>query len=379
MKVLAVFGTRPEAIKLARVIHHLRAQPETFSVACCATGQHRELLQQVLDPFSIGVDYDLDIMSPGQTLFQSTARILQTLEPIIERSQPDLLLVQGDTTTTLCGAMAGFYAGIPVGHIEAGMRTYRMREPFPEEMNRVLVSRLATLHFAATQRGAAALNAEGIEANVIVTGNTGIDTLLYIRNEIESGRLKSGLDLPLDPGRHLIVVTTHRRESFGEPMQRTCTALARIARRKDVQIVFPVHPNPNVRNVVLDRLGKMPNVLLSEPLGYIEFVDLMRRSRLLLTDSGGVQEEAPSLGKPVLVLREQTERPEAVEAGTARLVGTDEGVIEREVSLLLDDAAEYDRRSRVHNPYGDGCAAGRVASAIADVFALNVFERKSVH
>jgi UDP-N-acetylglucosamine 2-epimerase (non-hydrolysing) len=363
MKILAVLGTRPEAIKLSRLIHRLRAEPDRFHVECCSTGQHRELLQPVLELFSIKPEYDLAIMSAGQSLYHSTARILEGLERVIDRCSPDLLVVQGDTTTTFCGALAGFYAGVPVAHVEAGMRTYS-REPFPEEMNRVLVSRLAAVHFPATQRGADALKAEGISANVFVTGNTGIDALLYVRQEIESGRLRSNLDLPIEEARHLILVTTHRRESFGDPMQRTCSALARIAKRRDVQIVLPVHPNPNVRDAVFGMLGGVPNIVLCEPLGYVEFVDLLRRCRLVLTDSGGVQEEAPSFGKPALVLREQTERPEAVDAGTARLVGTDEDVIVNEVVRLLDDSDEYGRRSRIHNPYGDGRASDRIVAAI---------------
>jgi UDP-N-acetylglucosamine 2-epimerase (non-hydrolysing) len=368
IKVLFVFGTRPEAIKLAPVIRGLRSQPQTFDVRCCSTGQHRDILRPVLDVFSIVPNYELDVMAPGQTLFQSTARIISALEPVMAQSF-DLVVVQGDTTTTWCGALAAFYARIPVAHVEAGLRTYDMTQPFPEEMNRVLTGRIASLHFAATEGAAAALRSEAIHDGIHVTGNTGIDALLHVHGRLERNEIRSGLNVPIDPGRRLIVVTTHRRESFGQGLQRTCAAIEQIAGRPDVQIVLPVHPNPNVRSVLTERLGAIANVALIDPLEYVDFVDLMRRSYLLLTDSGGVQEEAPSLGKPVLVLREKTERPEAVTAGTARLVGTDTELIVREVNCLLDDAAEYERRSRVHNPYGDGRASERIADAIAAYFA----------
>jgi UDP-N-acetylglucosamine 2-epimerase (non-hydrolysing) len=372
LKVLAIFGTRPEAIKLARVIHGLRSYPDQFDVDCCSTGQHRELLDQVLRTLAVRPTFELAVMSPGQTLFQSTSRILSALESVLDQCRPDLVLVQGDTTTTLCGAMAGFYAEATVGHIEAGLRTYRMREPFPEEMNRVLVSRLATLHFAATQRGAKALEAEGITENVTVTGNTGIDTLLYVRRELESRRLQARPGLRRHPNRHLIVLTTHRRESFGRPLERTCAAIGRIARRGDIEIVFPVHPNPNVRDTAFRQLSHLPNVLLSEPLDYVDFVALMANCHILVTDSGGIQEEASSLGKPVIVLRDYTEREESVDAGTACLVGTDEDRIEFEVNRLLDDEAEYARRSRIYGPYGDGRAAERIVETIAAHFGLDL-------
>jgi UDP-N-acetylglucosamine 2-epimerase (non-hydrolysing) len=368
IKVLFVFGTRPEAIKLAPVVRRLRSQPARFDVRCCSTGQHRDILRPVLQVFSIAPEYELDVMAPGQTLFQSTARIISAMESVLTDSF-DLVVVQGDTTTTWCGALSAFYARIPVAHVEAGLRTYDMAQPFPEEMNRVLTGRIASLHFAATEGAAAALRNEAIHDGIHVTGNTGIDALLEICRRLERKEIQSGLNVPLDPGRRSIVVTTHRRESFGPGLQRTCAALEQIAQRPDVQIVLPVHPNPNVRPVVTERLGSIPNVTLIDPLEYVDFVDLMRRSYLLLTDSGGVQEEAPSLGKPVLVLREKTERPEAVTAGTARLVGTDTDTIVREVNSLLDNAAEYERRSRVHNPYGDGRASDRIADAIAAYFA----------
>lgn len=336
---------------------------------CCSTGQHRDILRQVLDVFSIVPDHTLDVMQPGHTLFQSTARILTALEAVLANERPSLVLIQGDTTTTLCGALAAFYARVAIGHVEAGLRTYDMDHPFPEEMNRVLTSRLATFHFAPTSGAADALRGEGILEGITVTGNTGIDALLYIRDRLDRKELRSRLDLPLDRGRRLIVVTTHRRESFGPGLDRTCAALIEIAHRRDVQIVLPVHPNPNVGPLLRERLGGLDNVFLIDPLDYVEFVDLMRRSHIVLTDSGGVQEEAPSLGKPVLVLREKTERPEAVAAGTTRLVGTETAAIIREVNLLLDDHAEYMRRSRIHNPYGDGRASERIAAAIAAHFA----------
>lgn len=369
MKVLVVFGTRPEAIKLAPVVQRLRSQPLTFDVRCCSTGQHRDILRPVLDVFSIVPDYELDAMVSAQTLFQSTTRILSGLERTLADDSPDLVVVQGDTTTTFCGALAGFYAGVPVAHVEAGLRTYDITQPFPEEMNRVLTGRIASLHFAATQGAAAALRNEAITNGITVTGNTGIDALLYVSDRLQRGDLNSGLELNLNSERRLIVVTTHRRESFGPGLERTCAAIQAIAERPDVEIVLPVHPNPNVQSVVKKQLGSIANVTLTEPLEYVAFVDLMRRSYLLLTDSGGVQEEAPSLGKPVLVLREKTERPEAVEAGTARLVGTDTNAIVREVNLLLDDTGDYGRRSRVHNPYGDGRASDRIAEAIVAYFA----------
>jgi UDP-N-acetylglucosamine 2-epimerase (non-hydrolysing) len=367
---LFIFGTRPEAIKLAPVIRELALHEKQFDVRCCSTGQHSGLLQQVLDVFSIVPNHNLEVMQPGQTLPQSTTRMLSGLEGVFAEERPDLAIVQGDTTTTLCGALAGFYARVTIGHVEAGLRTNDRNQPFPEEMNRVLTSRLATLHFAATNGAGEALRAEGIRDRVTITGNTGIDALLYIRDGLEQGRLQSGLVLPLDPAQRLIVVTTHRRESFGAGMERICAALTKIARRPDVQIVVPVHPNPQVCTVVHQRLGGLDNVLLIDPLEYVGFIDLMRRSYFLLTDSGGVQEEAPSLGKPVLVLREKTERPEAVTAGTAYLVGTDTAKIVGQANLLLDNEQEYSRRSRVHNPYGDGRASSRITDAITTHFEM---------
>ncbi|HOL70114.1 MAG TPA: UDP-N-acetylglucosamine 2-epimerase (non-hydrolyzing) [Bryobacteraceae bacterium] len=362
-RTLFIFGTRPEAIKLCPVINHLRCRAE-FEVSVCATAQHRELLDRVLAAFQVVPDFDLDAMLPGQTLTQTAARILAGLEPIILKVRPDIILVQGDTTTTLCGALAAFYQKIPVGHVEAGLRTWDSLQPFPEEMNRVLATRLASLHFAATDWAAANLTREGVDpSRVVVTGNPGIDAVLYVKEQLELGKLK-GTEWQPDPTRKLIVVTAHRRESFGEGIERICSALRRLAERPDVQIVYPVHPNPNVREPVRRHLSGLPNICLLEPLDYVPFVDLMRRAWLLITDSGGIQEEGPSLGKPILVLREKTERPEAVRAGTVRLVGTDEENLLREVERLLDDPQEYERMAVIHNPYGDGRASIRIADSI---------------
>jgi UDP-N-acetylglucosamine 2-epimerase (non-hydrolysing) len=363
-RILVIFGTRPEAIKLSPVIRCLR-QCADFDVRTCATAQHRELLDQVLKVFHIQPDHDLDLMLPGQTLTQASSRILAALESVIQQEQPDVILVQGDTTTTLCGALAAFYRRIPVGHVEAGLRTGDMAQPFPEEMNRVVATRLSTLHFAATAWAAENLCREGVDPGCVhVTGNTGIDSVLYVKTTLESGKLTSPSPAEWPAGRKAIVVTAHRRESFGEGFERICSALAALAHRPDVQILLPVHPNPNVREPVARLLGGLPSVTLLDPLEYVPFVDLMRRAHILITDSGGIQEEGPSLGKPVLVMREKTERPEAVEAGTVKLVGTDPELILREASLLLDDDAEYGRRSRVHNPYGDGQASSRIAEII---------------
>jgi len=368
--VLLILGTRPEAIKLAPLILHLRSRPAEFRTIVCVTAQHRGMLDQVLAIFRIQPDYDLDLMLPGQTLFQSTSRILAGLEPVFDAVEPDIAIVQGDTTTTLCGALAAFYKNVPVGHVEAGLRSGDPRQPFPEEMNRVLTSRMATLHFAATGWAAENLRKEGVPAgSILVTGNTGIDAVLYVRDALERGTLKVpdriNVDCPaLDPHKKLIVVTAHRRESFGPGFDRICAALARLAQRDDVRIVYPVHPNPNVLSAVDRHLRACPNVLLIDPLDYVSFVDLMRRAYLLITDSGGIQEEGPSLGKPVLVMREKTERPEAVAAGTVRLVGTDEDVIVREASALLDDPDAYRAMARRHNPYGDGQASERIADAL---------------
>jgi len=364
-KVLLIFGTRPEAIKLCPVIRSLREQSSCYDVRVLVTAQHREMLDQVLEAFDVRPDHDLDLMLPGQTLFQSTSRILAALESVVKTERPSIVVVQGDTTTTFCGALAAFFLNIPVAHVEAGLRTGDMLQPFPEEMNRVLTSRLAGLHFAATERAAENLRREGVSPDSIhVTGNTGIDAVLYVRDGLAEGRLH-GREWPeLDPSKKLIVVTAHRRESFGGGFERICRALAELADRPDVQVIYPVHPNPNVQDPVQRFLAGHPNVRLIEPLSYVPFVDLMRRAYLLITDSGGIQEEGPSLGKPILVMREKTERPEAVLAGTVKLVGTDERRIVSEANLLLNDRSSYDAMARVHNPYGDGHASGRIAELI---------------
>lgn len=370
LKALFILGTRPEAIKLCPLIRCMRQSSDIFNVRVCVTAQHRELLDQVLSVFEVRPDHDLGVMREGQTLIQSTARILAGLQNVITAERPAVVLVQGDTTTTFCGALAAFYEGVPVGHVEAGLRTGNPRSPFPEEMNRVLTTRLSSLHFAATAQAAAHLRAEGVSEDAIaITGNTGIDAVLHIARQLERGALACSRRWEeLDPSRKLIVVTAHRRESFGEGIHDICMALAELARRPDLQIVYPVHPNPNVREPVYQSLSAHPNIHLVEPLDYICFVDLMRRAYLLLTDSGGVQEEAPSLGKPVLVMRDDTERPEAVQAGTATLVGHDVRRIVGAAERILDDREEYRRSSRIHNTYGDGNAASRIAARIREFF-----------
>ena len=369
-KLLVILGTRPEAIKLCPLILHLQSRPEAFEVRVCATAQHRGMLDQVLAVFGIQPDHDLDAMRPGQTLPEITARILTGLDPVFAAERPDMAIVQGDTTTTLAGALAAFYRRVPVGHVEAGLRTHDMAQPFPEEMNRVVASRLAALHFAPTERAACHLKAEGIDpARIAITGNTGIDAVLYVRDALAAGRLPAGEWPELDGSRKLVLVTAHRRESFGTGFERICRALLRLADRPDVQIVYPVHRNPNVQDPVNRLLDGHPRIRLLEPLDYVPFIDLMRRAHLVITDSGGVQEEGPSLGKPILVMREKTERPEAVEAGTVRLVGTDDALIVAEAARLLDDAAAYAAMCRTHNPYGDGHASARIADTIGEFFA----------
>ena len=370
IRVLMVFGTRPEAIKLCPVYHCL-ARHDSFDVKVCVTAQHRAMLDQVLEAFQVRPHYDLDVMAPRQTLAQTTARILAALEGVLDAETPDLVLVQGDTTTTMAAAMAAFYGQVRVGHVEAGLRTGDMWQPFPEEMNRVVTSRLASLHFAPTERAARNLREEGVAPERIhITGNTGIDAVLHVSAELAAGRLRGRDWGELDAGCKLVVVTAHRRESFGEGFERICDALERLACRPGLQIVYPVHRNPNVLEPVTARLSRHPNVLLLEPLDYVSFVGLMSRAWLLLTDSGGIQEEGPSLGKPILVMRDKTERPEAVEAGTVMLVGTDPDRIVAETVRLLDDSEAYRRMQRVHNPYGDGHASQRIASAIREFCAV---------
>jgi len=363
IKTLFVFGTRPEAIKLCPVLLRLRQEPEVFEVKVCVTAQHRGMLDQVLSVFGVVPDFDLDLMQSGQTLSQVTGRMMIALEPVLDAAQPDLVVVQGDTTTTFCGALAAFYKHIPVAHVEAGLRTGDLRQPFPEELNRVLTGRIAALHFAATESAAENLRREGVERqSIFVTGNSGIDAVLQIQARLQ----RNPLPAPpyLMPDKKLVLVTAHRRESFGSGFDGICEGIRRIAQEQDVQVVYPVHRNPNVIDPVERILGDLPRVTLIPPLEYVAFVDLMTRSMLLLTDSGGVQEEGPSLGKPILVMRERTERPEAVTAGTVRLVGTDPAQIAAEALKLLRDPQERLLMSRVHNPYGDGHASERIAGVI---------------
>ncbi len=369
MKVLTVFGTRPEAIKMAPLVHALAKDPY-FDARVCVTAQHREMLDQVLHLFSIVPDYDLNIMKPGQGLTEITCRILEGLKPVLEEFTPDVVLVHGDTTTTVAASLAAFYQRIPVGHVEAGLRTGDLGSPWPEEANRTLTGRLALYHFAPTENSRANLLRENVADNrIFVTGNTVIDALISIRDRIladDSRQRDLASRYPfLRDDKKLILVTGHRRESFGQGFEHICEALVEIARQnQDVQIVYPVHLNPNVSEPVNRILGQVDNVTLIEPQDYLPFVWLMNRAWLILTDSGGIQEEAPSLGKPVLVMRETTERPEAVKAGTVRLVGTDSTRIVAEVSRLLHDDREYHIMSKAHNPYGDGKACARILHAL---------------
>jgi len=367
IRCLFIFGTRPEAIKLCPVIRHMQSRPDQFDIRVTVTAQHREMLDQVLGAFEVRPDRDLDIMRAGQTLYQSTSRMIAALESVLAEERPHIVLVQGDTTTTLCGALAAFYARVPVGHVEAGLRTNDIYAPFPEEMNRVLVGRIATLHFAATPEAARNLSRDGVDASrVTVTGNTGIDAVLHVRGALEAGKLaglnENGL---CNPSKKLIVVTAHRRENFGAGIDRMCAAIARLARRDDVEIVYPVHPNPEVRTAVRRNLAGRGNIHLLEPLEYVPFVDLMRRAYFVLTDSGGIQEESSILGKPVLVLREKTERPEGVSAGTAVVVGTSEDRIVKTAERLLGDEEAYRQMARPHTAYGDGRASQRITDILA--------------
>jgi UDP-N-acetylglucosamine 2-epimerase (non-hydrolysing) len=357
-RILTVVGTRPEAVKMAPVIHALRARPWA-EVRVLATAQHRQMLDQIHAFFGIAPDLDLDLMRPDQTLADLTSRMVAALDPVIAAQKPDLVMAQGDTTTVMVAALCCFYRHVPFGHVEAGLRTGDLRHPFPEEMNRLLVTRLASLHFAPTARARHNLLREGVpEAAVHVTGNTVIDALLWTADRVDPAPFRPAA------GKRLILVTAHRRENFGEPFAAVCGALRELADRSDVEILYPVHPNPNVRDVAQRLLGSLPNVRLVAPLDYPDMVAAMRACDLILTDSGGVQEEAPSLGKPVLVLRRTTERPEGVEAGAAQLVGTDHGRIVAVASRLLDDADAYAAMASVQNPYGDGRAAERIADLV---------------
>ncbi|PKE28254.1 UDP-N-acetylglucosamine 2-epimerase (non-hydrolyzing) [Rahnella sp. AA] len=369
MKVLTIFGTRPEAIKMAPLVHAL-SQDAVFESKVCVTAQHREMLDQVLRLFEITPDYDLDIMKPGQGLTEITSRILTGLKPVLETFRPDVVLVHGDTATTLSASLAAFYHQIPVGHIEAGLRTGDLTSPWPEEGNRVLTGHLAQWHFAPTETARENLLRENIPSGgIFITGNTVIDALLWVRERLnkdaELAQQLANTYPFLDASKKLILVTGHRRESFGGGFERICSALAEIAlQHPDVQIVYPVHLNPNVSEPVNRILHGIDNIVLIDPQDYLPFVYLMDKAYLILTDSGGVQEEAPSLGKPVLVMRETTERPEAVDAGTVRLVGTDAAKIVEEVNRLLTDKNEYDSMSRAHNPYGDGHACQHILVAL---------------
>ncbi len=370
MRVLTVFGTRPEAIKMAPVVNALASCPDIESEVC-VTAQHRQMLDQVLDLFDIQPNHDLNVMNPGQDLTDITSNILIGLRDVLKRTPYDLLLVHGDTTTTMAASLAAFYEKVPVGHVEAGLRTGNIYAPWPEEMNRSIVGRIATLHFAPTARARNSLLREGIDDKTIhVTGNTVIDALQQVVSKLASDQtLATGFRKKfsfLDPDKRLILVTGHRRENFGDGFERICTALKQLSLRSDVQVVYPVHLNPSVQEPVRRILGDAANVFLIEPQDYLPFVYLMSQASQIITDSGGVQEEAPSLGKPVLVMRDTTERPEAVEAGTVKLVGTDVATIVGEATLLLDDPVAYESMARALNPYGDGQAAGRIISLIKD-------------
>jgi UDP-N-acetylglucosamine 2-epimerase (non-hydrolysing) len=358
-RILSIFGTRPEAIKMLPVVRELRRRGLDQRV--CVTGQHRELLGQVFEAFGERPDQDLALMQPGQTPAEVTARVLERLGPALAEARPALVLVHGDTTTAMAAALAAFLARVPVGHVEAGLRSHDLTRPWPEEFNRVSIDATAALRFAPTQGAADNLAREYGTGRVVVTGNTGIDALLHV---------SAGLGPPPPAGaRRLVLVTGHRRESFGEGFRRLCDGLAAVASRGDVELLYPVHPNPEVRRPVHERLGNLPNVRLCDPVGYVEMVGLLRAATLVITDSGGIQEEAPALGRPVLVTREVTERPEAVALGAVRLVGTCPATLKREADLLLDDAAEYARRSVPVFPYGDGRAAARIADAIEEFLA----------
>jgi len=371
IKILCVFGTRPEAIKMAPLAR-LLAEDDRFEAQVCVTAQHRQMLDQVLELFDLTPDYDLNIMRPGQDLTDVTTAILMGLKSVYEKVKPDLVLVHGDTATCFIATLAAFYQKIPVGHVEAGLRTGNLYSPWPEEANRKLTGTLSTLHFSPTETSKANLIREGVDpAAINVTGNTVIDALLQISAKFDSdvqlsSKMRAQFDF-LDDGKRLVLVTGHRRESFGGGFERICQALVQTAHsHQDVEIVYPVHLNPNVREPVNRLLAGVDNIHLIEPLDYLPFVFLMNRAYLILTDSGGVQEEAPSLGKPVLVMRDTTERPEAVKAGTVRLVGTDIQTINANLDRLLMDESAYRGMSYAHNPYGDGKACERILNAIIE-------------
>ena len=365
--IMVIFGTRPEAIKLFPVVNALKAQ-KRISCSVLVSAQHREMLDQVLSISGIVPDYDLDIMQPGQSLDALTARLLQSIGGVLDNAKPDRVVVQGDTATAMVGALAAYYRKIPVSHVEAGLRSYDIYQPWPEEVNRKIIGTIADQHFAPTDVSAAALQAEAISAdNIFVTGNTVIDALHWVTDRISRlPELAAGLtDIEARfSGKKIIGITTHRRENFGDGMVNIAAAIAEIAKRNDVACIFPVHLNPNVRAVMDKALGKLDNVAMIEPLDYPHFARLLSISHIMLTDSGGVQEEAPALGKPVLVMRDTTERPEGVAAGTAKLIGTDKNRIVSEIFTLLDDDTAYSAMARAHNPFGDGKASQRIAEII---------------
>jgi UDP-N-acetylglucosamine 2-epimerase (non-hydrolysing) len=367
LKVLSIFGTRPEAVKMAPVIHQL-TKTEGIESLVCVTGQHREMLDQVLDLFNIDVNFDLDLMKPDQSLSELTAAIFNDLDPILREVRPDWILIQGDTTTVMAAALLAYYHRIRIGHVEAGLRTADKWQPFPEEINRRVASVVTDLHFAPTNWAMENLLKEGIPSNqVVVTGNPVIDALKQVIAQPYD--ISKGILPGLRENQRVILVTAHRRENFGEPLRRIFSALRTIAEQyaEDVLIVYPVHLNPNVHGPAHEILGDVPNIRLIEPLDYLPMVHLMERAYLVLTDSGGLQEEAPALGRPVLVMREVTERPEAIQAGTARLVGTDRKRIIEQTRLLLDHPHEYEIMAQAVNPYGDGHAAERIVEALVDV------------
>lgn len=379
--VMLVFGTRPEAIKMAPLVKEFQKYPESFKTIVCVTGQHRQMLDQVLQLFEIVPDYDLNIMKQGQDLYDVTARVLTGMRDVLKEAQPDVVLVHGDTTTSTAAALAAFYQQIPVGHIEAGLRTHNIYSPWPEEMNRQITGRIATYNFAPTPLSKSNLLREAVaEESITVTGNTVIDALYWVVNKIKEDKAlneelqnllsQAGYDVTrLAEGKKLVLITGHRRENFGDGFINMCTAIRDLTQKyPDVDFVYPMHLNPNVRKPIHEVFGEdlsnLGNMFFIEPLEYLSFVYLMEKSNIVLTDSGGIQEEAPGLGKPVLVMRDTTERPEALEAGTVKLVGTDYDMIVNEVSLLLDDQAHYDAMSKAVNPYGDGLACGRIVETL---------------
>jgi UDP-N-acetylglucosamine 2-epimerase (non-hydrolysing) len=376
-KIMLVFGTRPEAIKMAPLYHALKLDPKRFETIVCVTAQHRQMLDQVLKSFDIKVDVDLNLMREKQDLFEITSSVLLEMRDVLKRLQPDVLLVHGDTTTTLSSAIAGFYAGVPIGHIEAGLRTHDLSEPFPEEFNRQIASKVVKWHFAPTELSRQNLLEEGVSSNQItVTGNTVIDSLHWIINRIEgdeirrnkiSANLTNILSFEWKNNR-FVLITGHRRENFGDGFMQICKSLSELAARySDIHFVFPVHLNPNVQNPVNSMLKGLPNVHLISPLDYEAFVYLLKHCYLVLTDSGGIQEEAPSLGKPVLVMRNFTERPEAVKIGTVRLVGANRDSIIENVSELIENKDTYMKMSRAHNPYGDGTACLKIIDVLGKI------------